>query len=236
MIKLKKVSKAILSVFLFILAFSTTVFAAEIEIDTDVINMLQESENIRLMTKEEYFQVIAKSRDISVKEAEKITNKIIANHQRRIKQVGESSENDDDISRSIKWGTDYRDEAGGYYNFAWVFKRVDAGGGMLVEASVPVIIYVYNSYGREFIEVNEDDCKAYAVGNGDYTYKSISARAKLIKDKVHLNTSGVVEVKKSAAADMGISIEQLVNFGFSISGDRYARKTVTISHVEDLYG
>ncbi|MCD3198808.1 hypothetical protein G8T76_13610 [Clostridium botulinum C/D] len=227
---MKKISKIILSAFLCTLAFSISSFASEVRTNTDKINVSQNSENIRLITKEQYCKSIAKSRGISVKEVEKITNEIIANHKNSISQMDELS-----VSRSMRWGTTEPDGKGGYYNFGWVYKRVDAGGGMIVEASVPVIIYNYHSYAKEFIEVNVDDCYAHAVGSGSYTYQSFSAKAKLMNNKVHLNATGAVQIQTNVAKNIGISIPELASWGFSVSQDHYARKTITISHVESLY-
>ncbi|GAA0741929.1 hypothetical protein [Clostridium oceanicum] len=227
---MKRKLKTLTYLFLLVFAFNTTVFAAEVTHDKNIINMPQKSENIRSITKQEYCEAIAKSRGISVEKAEEITNDVINKHKETLKDLPRRPQ-----PRSIRWGSSYRDEYGGYHNFAWVYKRVDAGGGMFVEVGVPAIIYVFDSYAREFVQVNEDDCYAKAVGSGSYTFNVFSKQAKFINDTVHLNARGAVEVKTSTAANLGLTASKLISFGFSIGADSYARKTVTISHVESLY-
>lgn len=238
---MKFLLKLFLCLVLIVSNFSNIAFATEADTNTaqsaTSVN-IQDNNNIRIITSEEYYQMIAKARNISIEKAKSITKQIIAKHQRSLKKLGKSSalSQSGDISiESVDWGSSWSDGNGGYYYNAVVYTDYDAGGGIIVEVGVPAIIYIYDSYGREFVSIDAAACYANPISSGTYTYNAFTKTASLIDNKVHLNSRGAVEITTTVASNMGLSVKDLLNFGFSTSSESVYRKVITISHIESLY-
>jgi hypothetical protein len=208
------------------------------------------AENLKMIAPEEYFKIIANARNISVTEAEKITKEIIKEHQKYLIKYNKIIKNKDkdekfeDILKdpgitiqSIDWGPYWTDNNGGKYFMVTVYKQQDVGGGILIEVGVPGIIYVYGTYARQFVSIDSSACYAQPVSSGYYIYNVFVKSASLSSDKtkVYLYTRGNVEITVQKSEQLGITIEELIQYGFSYVANYTYRKTVSISHTESLY-
>lgn len=226
---MKKISKILLLVFTLLFTFSNNVFAAETNANN---NAIQGTENVRIISSDEYYNLIAKARNISIQQAKLMTDRIIAQHEAKLK---ESNVSKGGISTlSIGWGSSWSGSGGTYYN-AVVYKQQDVGGGMIIEVGVPSVIYIAGSYARQFVSIDQAACYAKPISSGTYTYDPFTKTASLQNNQVHLNSRGNVEITTSIATSLGFSVKDLLSFGFTATNNTTYRRTVTISHVESLY-
>ncbi len=230
---MRKMFSLLISLMLLVTILGSNAYAMEVAQD-DFNTVIKQDETIREVTPQEYYEMIAQARNISVKDAEKITKQLISEHQRSLKEAKKTS-NDDEIStQSISWGTSWSSNGGKYYHVV-IYKQQNEGGGMVIEVGVPGIVYLYGSYAREFVSIDTSATYARPVTSGTYTYSSATLVSSLINNEVHLNTRGTTEVTTTIAQEMGVSIADLLSYGFSTSNNFTYRKTTTIAHIEKLY-
>lgn len=235
---MKVLTRLFLSLALIVSMFSNAVFAAGIGNDktqdlkgTDITS----NENIKLITADQYYEMIANARNISINDAKKLTKQIIKEHQLNLKKEGKIPQDAEITPQIIGWGSSWSDGYGGNYYNAVVYTDYNAGGGMYVEVGVPAVIYIYGSYAREFVSIDSAACYAQPLTSGKYTYNAFTKTASLVDNQVHLNSRGNVEITSQSAADLGFSVADLINFGFSYSSSYTYRKTIDISCVQSLY-
>lgn len=199
---------SLLLVFAVFISMSCFAFAAEPDVTNDGVKMT-------ILTKDQYITRLSEVKQISKDEAAKI--------------VGKSVENVTDKSvNSLVAAT----SAGQYY--AEFYYQENVGPGWAVEVGALCLVASGSGHSN-FVSVKTDAIWSAAVGSGAHTWEPFYKDATIPNPStLKLMTRGNLTV--TITSSMSASVKSaFIDAGFSVSGNTYLRKAISISGYKYLY-